>query len=79
MGTCATTKSTTEVFELRPLPVHTSQGDLLAYIERTRRQLDRFEQLPKAAGKTIDPDTAARIRVMCNELESDILMGVTTN
>jgi hypothetical protein len=77
MGTCATTEFSAQVFELRPLPPCTSQGDLLAYIDRTRRQLDRFEQLPKAAGRIIDPDAAVRLRAMCDELEADILIGLT--
>jgi hypothetical protein len=65
-----------EVFELRPLSGFKSQGDLLAYIERTRRQLDRFEQLPKSDAQRMDPNAAARIRTMCDELESDILAGL---
>jgi hypothetical protein len=44
----------------------------LAFIERTRRQLDRFDALPHAPGKTIDPAEAAAIRRMCDELEADI-------
>jgi len=45
-------------------------ADGLAFIERTRRQLDRFEFLPNAG--TIAPDDAALIRRQCDELEADI-------
>jgi hypothetical protein len=44
----------------------------LAFIERTRRQLDRFEDLPLAPGQTIAPDDAGEIRRMCDDLEADI-------
>ncbi len=71
------TDSNAKVFELRPLPRFASQGDLLRYIERTRRQLDRFEQLPGADGKTFAADAAGRIRSLCDELESGILMGLS--
>jgi hypothetical protein len=45
----------------------------LAFIERTRRQLDRFDAAcPHPEGKTIDPEEAAAIRAMCDDLEADI-------
>jgi hypothetical protein len=44
----------------------------LAFVERTRRQLNRFNQLPTAPGQTIAPEDAAEIRVMCDDLEADI-------
>jgi hypothetical protein len=44
----------------------------LAFIERTRRQLDRFDDLPHAPGQTIAPDDVAEIRRMCDDLEADI-------
>jgi hypothetical protein len=45
----------------------------LAFIERTRRQLDRFDfALPHAEGKTIDPEEAAAIRRQLDELEADL-------
>ena len=50
----------------------------LAFIERTRRQLDRFDTaLPHDEGKTIDPEEAAAIRRLCDKVEADIhrLMG----
>lgn len=43
-----------------------------AFIERTRRQLDRFGDLPRAPGQTVAPDDAAEIRRMCDDLETDI-------
>lgn len=46
--------------------------DLRAYIARSRRQLERFECLPGAAGKPIDPEEAAIIRRLCDELEESL-------
>jgi hypothetical protein len=44
----------------------------LAFIERTRRQLDRFDTaLPHEEGKAIDPAEAATIRRKLDELEAD--------
>ena len=43
-----------------------------AFIERTRRQLDRFGNLPRPRGQMVAPDDAAEIRRMCDELEIDI-------
>jgi hypothetical protein len=42
------------------------------FIERTRRQLDRFNDLPHGAGQAIASEDAAEIRRLCDELESDI-------
>jgi hypothetical protein len=47
-------------------------GQGLAFIERTRRQLDRFEQLPHPPSQTIASEDAAGIRRLCDELEADI-------
>ena len=44
----------------------------VAFIERTRRQLDRFDDLPHARGEAIAPEDAAAIRRQCDELEADI-------
>ena len=44
----------------------------LAFIERMRRQLDRFEvTVPGANGRRMDPKTEAEIRRICDELESE--------
>jgi hypothetical protein len=43
-----------------------------AFIKRTRRQLDRFDALPRPRGQTISPEDAADIRRLCDELEADI-------
>jgi hypothetical protein len=43
-----------------------------AFIERTRRQLDRFDALPHPPGEAIAPEDAAAIRRQCDELEADI-------
>ena len=54
-------------------------ADGLAFIERTRRQLDRFgAALPHDQGKFIDPEEAAAIRAICNKVEADInrLLGI---
>ena len=50
----------------------------LAFIERTRRQLDRFDDLPHAPGETIAPEDAADIRRQCDELEADIARSLNT-
>jgi hypothetical protein len=78
MAVCNAEESNATVFELRPLPEYTTQGDLLRYVARTRRQLERFEHLPNVAGRTIDPEAAADIRVLCDELEADIINGLTS-
>ena len=73
------TETHAEIFQLRPLAGHASQGDLLRYIDRTRRQLDRFEELPGSHADRKDPDTVANIRRMCDELEADIIKGLITD
>ena len=78
MNTDIESETTAEIFEFRPPAGYASQGDLLRYIERTRRQLDRFEELPDGHARRINPDAAARIRCMCDELETDILTGLST-
>ena len=42
------------------------------FIARTRRQLDRFDELPGAKGKPIDAQEEADIRRLCDELETDL-------
>jgi hypothetical protein len=49
-----------------------------AFIERTRRQLDRFDALPHAEGAHIATEDAAAIRRMCDELEADINRSLST-
>ncbi|MGA7077472.1 MAG: hypothetical protein WBY61_02050, partial [Terriglobales bacterium] len=45
----------------------------LAFIERTRRQLDRFDvAFPGANGQRMNSETEAKIRAICDELEADI-------
>lgn len=44
--------------------------EVLDFIARSRRQLDRMEYLP--GGKKIDPQEEAEIRKMCDELEESI-------
>jgi hypothetical protein len=44
----------------------------LAFIERMRRQLDRFDvAVPGMSGKRMNPETEAKIRRICDELEAD--------
>jgi hypothetical protein len=52
----------------------------LAFIERSRRQLDRFEvALPHADEQRISPDAAANIRRQLDSLEADFKkdLGIT--
>jgi hypothetical protein len=72
-------ETSAEIFELRSPAKHASQGDLLRYVERTRRQLDRFEELPDGHAKRIAPNAAANIRRMCDELEADIVGRLITD
>jgi hypothetical protein len=57
---------------LEELPVMTfAEG--LAFVERTRRQLDRFDvAFPGANGRRMNPETEAQLRKLCDELEADI-------
>jgi hypothetical protein len=50
-----------------------SASEVLAYIERARRQLDRFESLPGGTATPIDPAEAKAIRRLCDELEASLL------
>lgn len=47
-------------------------ADGLAFIERTRRQLDRFALLPRHEEQIIRPEDDADIRRMCEALETHI-------
>jgi hypothetical protein len=52
----------------------------LAFIERTRRQLDRFKTaLPRADGQTIAPEDAANIRRQLDSLEADFKRDLGIN
>jgi hypothetical protein len=55
-----------------------TRAEGLAFIERTRRQLNRFDALPHAPGETISPEEAAAICQQCDELEADIRRSLTT-
>jgi hypothetical protein len=50
----------------------------IAFLERTRRQLDRFDNLPHAPAETISPEDAKVIRQQCEELEADIRRSLAT-
>jgi hypothetical protein len=50
----------------------------LSFIERTRRQLDRFSMaLPHGEAKRIAPLDEATLRCLCDELETDIRASLT--
>jgi hypothetical protein len=49
-----------------------SVEEALAYIERTRRQLDRFDCLHGGVERPIDPAEAEAIRRLCDELEASL-------
>jgi hypothetical protein len=51
-----------------------TRGDGLAFVKRMRLQLDRFDvALPGKEGRRMDPDIEAKIRSICDELETEIL------
>ena len=50
-----------------------SYAEGLTFIERTRRQLDRFKvAMPRVEGQHITPEDDARIRLQLDALERDI-------
>jgi hypothetical protein len=50
-----------------------SYAEGLTFIERTRRQLDRFKvAMPRAEGQGITPEDDAAIRQQLDELERDL-------
>ena len=49
----------------------------LDFIARTRRQLDRFDCLPRHDGQSINPEDDAAIRRICDELERDIMKSLS--
>ncbi len=51
----------------------------LDFIERTRRQLDRFDvAMPRPDGQTIMPEDDAAIRLQLDELERDLRKDLGT-
>jgi hypothetical protein len=50
----------------------------IAFIERTRRQLDRFDDLPHVERQSISSGDAEEIRLLCDELEADINVSLST-
>jgi hypothetical protein len=49
-----------------------TKADALAFIERARRQLDCFGELPGGVEHPIDPAEAEAIRRLCDELEKSV-------
>lgn len=65
--------SRTNVISFGENPSGATYADSLAFIERTRRQLDRFEQaLPHDREQSIAPEDAAALRRKLDELEASI-------
>jgi hypothetical protein len=50
-----------------------------AFIERTRRQVDRFDDLPHTPGQMMATGDAAEIRRMCDDLEADINRSLSSD
>ena len=63
---------TATVLKLDEAAASMTFADGLAFIERTRRQLDRFGKLPGTEGKPLDPQEEADIRRLCDELEAGL-------
>ena len=64
--------STSKVIRFGEKPDTMTYEEGLAFIDRTRRQLDRFEvALPRGDGQTISPEDAAAIRRQLDDLERD--------
>lgn len=60
-------------------PVDATYADGLAFIERTRRQLDRFEHaLPHEREQSLSPEDAASLRRKLDELEWSIRNDLST-
>ena len=50
-----------------------------AFIEKMRRQLDRFGvAIPGKNGQRMDPETEAKIRQICDELEAEFRSDLGT-
>jgi hypothetical protein len=65
--------SVAKVIQFGEAPGTMTYAEGLAFIERTRRQLDRFDDaMPRPPGETIAPEDAQRIRTMLGELEADL-------
>ena len=64
--------STTNVIDFAQTDRPMTYEEGLAFIERMRRQLDRFDMsVPGANGRRIEPETEAKIRAICDELEAE--------
>lgn len=63
---------TAAVFRFGEITATMTFAEGLTFIERTRRQLDRFGELPRGEVTYIDPSEASDIRRLCDELEADI-------
>jgi hypothetical protein len=71
--------STSNVIRFGETPRTMTYEEGFAFIDRTRRQLDRFEvALPRGEGQTISPEDAAAIRLQLDELEKDFRKDLGT-
>jgi hypothetical protein len=71
--------STSKVIRFGEKPNTMTYEEGFAFIDRTRRQLDRFEvALPHGEGQTISPEDAAAIRRQLDELERDFRKDLET-
>jgi len=64
--------STSNVIDFAQTDCPMTYEQAFAFIERMRRQLDRFEvSVAGANGRRIAPETEAKIRRLCDELEAE--------
>ena len=54
-------------------------AEALEEIHRTRRQLERFEHLPQASGRTVSPKDAVLLRGKCDALEEKLNRLLSTD
>ena len=63
--------SSSKVIRFGETPATMTYAEGLAFVERSRRQLDRFkEAIPRPGGETIAPEDAADIRRLLDDLEA---------
>jgi hypothetical protein len=73
--------------DMAPASLHTFDKDIemitiaqaLEEIQRTRRQVHRFEHLPHASSQTISPEDASALRRECDALEAKLNRLLSTD
>ncbi len=64
--------STSNIIDFAQTDCPMTYEQAFAFIERMRRQLDRFDlAVPGANGRRIAPETEAKIHRLCDELEAE--------